>query len=76
MNNPDIPSIAAGLTKAQRDLLCGHITGQSYRSYKAVGAALVRKGLLAHCLGGFFEATETGQQVRAHLLANRGNDDA
>lgn len=65
--------IAAGLTKAQRDLLEGRITEVSYRSYRAIGRALVRKGLLRECIGNFFEATDKGIAVRAYLQSKGGD---
>lgn len=62
--DPDIARIAAGLTKAQRELLCDS-------NPRAVGwykprIRLEALGLLEH-----HRRTEEGEAVRAHLLASQ-----
>lgn len=72
-DDSEVARIADGLTRAQRAMLEGRIQGLSYRSYRAIGAALAKKGLLRWCLGGFFEDTPLGVRVKAYLQSKGGD---
>lgn len=64
----DIPTIAKGLSEAQRRLLLGDIESPPhYASYVQVRSALGKKGL--RCDSGI---SPTGLAVRAYLMENGG----
>lgn len=65
----DIPAIARGLTKAQRELAGGFLTAPlPPRTFAQIRGALRRKGIFAD-----IGLTDLGKQVR-HYLENQSHD--